>query len=291
MPNIKLIVLNNKKTEIHGHRGCRGYFPENSLQAFNYAINLGIDAIELDVVISKDHQIVVSHEPYMHHHKCLTPHLKPIQKQDEKHLLIYNMNYEEVKRFECGLIPHPNFPLVNLGKAHKPLLQDVFNAAMQVSHKKNIEPITFNIEIKSEENAIGLAQPDYDTYVDLILDIVHKNGLNKRVIIQSFDKKILQNISKKDNQIPLSLLIEDEIAPLEHINQLGFKPNILASDYLFLNETKVKQLQSENVAVFAFTVNQISSIQNMLAIGVDAIITDYPDIAANVIKNYRYPEK
>ena len=284
-------MLNNKKTEIHGHRGCRGYFPENSLQAFIHALSFDIDAIELDLVISKDHQVVVSHEPYMHHHKCLRPNLKPIKKQEEKDLMIYQMDYEEVKSYECGLIPHPHFPLVNLGKAYKPLLQEVFDTTRSISEKNKLKPITYNIEIKSEEELIGIGQPNYDVYVDLILKIINKNDLNQKVIIQSFDKKILQTIRNRDTQIPLSLLIEDEIEPMVHIHQLGFKPNILASDYLFLNANHLKQLQMENISVFAFTVNQISAIQNLISMGVNAIITDYPDIAANVLKNYRYPEK
>jgi glycerophosphoryl diester phosphodiesterase len=73
VPNIRLIVLHYKKTEIHGHRGCRGYFPENTLQGFLHAATLDIDAIEMDVVISKDHEVVVSHELYMHRKKCLWP--------------------------------------------------------------------------------------------------------------------------------------------------------------------------------------------------------------------------
>ncbi len=284
-------MLKYKKIEIHGHRGCRGYFPENTLSSFIHAVNLNLDAIELDVVISKDLQVVVSHEPFMHRKKCLWPNLIPISKEQEQLLYLFQLNYEEIKKFDCGLLAHANYPLVKLGPAYKPLLTAVITAVEKECREKKRTPIKYNIELKSEPHLIGYAQPGYEQYINLVLDTVKKFNIENRLIIQSFDKEILRTIRKLDTKIVLSLLIEDSVDPLQHIEQLGFIPDILASDYIYLNAENIKRLQKQNVKVFAFTVNQISAIENQINMGVDAIISDYPDIIARCLSTYKYPEK
>ncbi len=284
-------MLHYKKTEIHGHRGCRGYFPENTLQGFLHAATLDIDAIEMDVVISKDHEVVVSHELYMHRKKCLWPNLKPISKEQEPSLMLYQMNYEEIKTFDCGLLTHPNYPLVKASPAYKPLLKEVIEKVELAMLKLGKQPLKYNIEIKSEAQLIGKCQPAYDVYVDLILQVLIKMDIESRVIIQSFDKEMLKTINKMNPNIELSLLIEDQLDPLQHIEELGFVPHILASDFIYLNTNNILSLQNKNIKVFAFTVNQIADIETQLAMGVDAIITDYPDVAARCLNYYKYPEK
>ncbi|HSZ26331.1 MAG TPA: glycerophosphodiester phosphodiesterase family protein, partial [Cytophagaceae bacterium] len=93
-----------------GHRGCRGIYPENTLEGFRRAIDLGINSLELDVVVSKDRQLVVSHEPYMNPEICLKPDGSEITPSEEKQYNLYTMTYEEIKKFDCGLKIHPRFP-------------------------------------------------------------------------------------------------------------------------------------------------------------------------------------
>lgn len=282
-PNIRLIVLNNKKSEIHGHRGCRGYFPENSIEGFIHALRFDIEAIELDVVVSKDHQVLVSHEPYMHHKKCLWPNLQPITKKEEAVLLIYQMSYKEISAFDCGLLAHPDYPQLKTVKAYKPLLSEVIQTIELACYESKRKPIVYNIEIKSDALLIGKVQPDYEVYARLVLNVIASFPIESRVIIQSFDKQLLNTIFKMNNLIPLSLLIEDAQDPFIHIEELGFKPSILASHYIYLNAEQIAQLKAEKVKVFAFTVNEIKDIKKMLAWGVDAIITDYPDVAISCL--------
>lgn len=282
-PNIRLIVLNNKKSEIHGHRGCRGYFPENTIEGFIHALRFDIEAIELDVVVSKDHQVLVSHEPYMHHKKCLWPNLQAITEKAAAELIIYQMSYKEISAFDCGLLAHPDYPQLKTVKAYKPLLSEVIQTIELACYESKRKPIVYNIEIKSDALLIGKAQPDYEVYARLVLNVIASFPIESRVIIQSFDKQLLNTIFKMNNSIPLSLLIEDAQQPFVHIEELGFKPAILASHYIYLNAEHVAQLQAENVKVFAFTVNEIKDIKKMLAWGVDAIITDYPDVAISCL--------
>jgi len=89
-----------KKTDIQGHRGCRGLMPENTIPGFIKAIELGVTTLEMDVVISKDKKVVVSHEPFLSHEICLTPDGKEISEADEKSYNLFQMTYDEIKTME-----------------------------------------------------------------------------------------------------------------------------------------------------------------------------------------------
>ncbi|MCX6297040.1 MAG: glycerophosphodiester phosphodiesterase family protein, partial [Bacteroidetes bacterium] len=78
--NFSGLAQEQKKIEIHGHRGFRGKYPENTLTAFKEAAKAGVDYIELDVIISKDSQVVVSHEPWFNATTCSYPNQKAVKK-------------------------------------------------------------------------------------------------------------------------------------------------------------------------------------------------------------------
>lgn len=81
-----------KELKLIGHRGAMELLPENTIPGFKKAVELGVDGIELDVAISGDEQVVVSHEPWFRHDICLTPEGDSIEKETQKDHLIYNMN-------------------------------------------------------------------------------------------------------------------------------------------------------------------------------------------------------
>ena len=97
------------KFDVQGHRGARGLRPENTIPGFLVAIDSGVTTIELDVVITKDKQVVVSHEPWMSAAICLDPSGSPLQAKEEKKFNIYQMTYDEVKQFDCGSLGNTRF--------------------------------------------------------------------------------------------------------------------------------------------------------------------------------------
>ena len=105
-----------------GHRGCRGLMPENTIGAMLKAIDLGVTTLEMDAVITKDGHVVLSHEPFFNHEIATKADGTAVSEQEEKQLNIYRYTYEEVKRFDVGLKPHPRFPRQQKAKAVKPLL-------------------------------------------------------------------------------------------------------------------------------------------------------------------------
>jgi len=113
--------------DIQGHRGCRGLMPENTIPGFIRAIESGVNTLEMDVVITKDQQVVVSHDPFFHHHIATGPDRLEITSESMLDHNIYKMAYADVVKYDVGLKPHPNFPIQRKIPTIKPTLSMVFD--------------------------------------------------------------------------------------------------------------------------------------------------------------------
>ena len=113
-----------ERFDVQGHRGARGLYPENSVIGFIKSIEMGVNTIELDVVISKDRQVVVSHEPWISHIICVDSLGLKINDDVNKYN-IFKMNYNEIKKFDCGSIKNPKFLSQENSFVSKPLLREV----------------------------------------------------------------------------------------------------------------------------------------------------------------------
>ena len=177
----------NKHFDIEGHRGCRGLMPENTIPAFIKAVQIGVTTLEMDVVITKDKKVIVSHEPWMNADICTDATGNTISKNDEKNLNIYNMTYEEVKTYDCGTKPYARFPKQYKMKVSKPLLANVIDSVESYCKANNIKPPFYNIETKCTPNGDSVFHPAPADFTELLLDVIFKKGVAARCIIQSFD--------------------------------------------------------------------------------------------------------
>lgn len=278
------------KFDVQGHRGARGLRPENTIPAFLTALDYGVTTLELDVVITKDKQVVVSHEPWMYHGICLTPEGKVIAEKDEKKYNIYQLTYEEVKKFDCGSIGNARFPEQQKMKISKPLLRDVIVAAENHIKSYTRYEVDYNIEIKSEKELYGKHQPMPEEFSDLVIGLIDEYLPLDRVVIQSFDFRVLQYIHEKYPQIRLAALVENEKSAEENLKELGFVPSIYSPYFELLNNEVVKGLKSKTVSstekkprkmrVIPWTVNEEKDMLALKGMGVDGFITDYPNRAA-----------
>jgi len=268
-----------KQNDIQGHRGCRGLLPENSLPAFEKAIDLGVNTLELDIVISKDHKVVVSHEPYMNPLICYDPNDLTIPDSLETNYNLYKMNYDEIKTFDCGSKFHPTYPQQEKLKTYKPLLSEVFDLV-----KTKQSEVSFNIEIKSDPSYYGIFTPQPKAYVKMVLDEIEKNEMLSRVNLQSFDIVILEEIKKQLPTMKVALLVEDNETIDEKLKTLTFKPEIISPYFKLLSEESVKAHQSEGYLVVPWTINKAEDMDQMLSWQVDGIITDYPNVLIDLIK-------
>ena len=272
----------SQKFDIEGHRGCRGLMPENTIPAFKKALDLGVTTLELDVCISKDGQVVVSHEPYMNALFCSKPDGSPVMKADEKVLNLYMMSYAEIRKYDSGIRGNILFPEQQKVATFKPLLRDMLKACEKYIKLNNLSKIQYNIEIKSEEKEYGISQPKtVKEFSDLVYQEVIRQVSPERIILQSFDFNVLkfwhlQFEEGKYKRLRLSALVEDEMVD-PSLEKLGFNPDIFSPYYKHLIKRRVDMCHDRGIKVVPWTVNEIVNMKEMKALGVDGLITDYPN--------------
>lgn len=265
-----------KHPEVHGHRGCRGLLPENTVPAFLKAAELGVDWLELDVVVTADSQVLVSHEPWMSHVICTGPEGEPIEEGEEHERNIYRMTLAETRAYDCGGLEHPRFPEQQQRRAHKPTLREVVEAVEEAALLGGGQP-GFNIEIKSDPALYGTYQPRPDEFARLVHAAIDSLGIAERVIVQSFDPAALAAMRAIDPDITLALLVENTDGLAVNLQRLGFKPDIYSPYHALVDASLVRELRGQGIQLVAWTVNEPEDIRRMLSLGVDGIISDYPD--------------
>jgi glycerophosphoryl diester phosphodiesterase len=263
--------------DIQGHRGCRGILPENTLVAFEKAFQLGVTTLEMDVVITKDKKVLVSHEPYFSSEISTLPNGEFISPENEKNYNIYQLAYLETQSIDCGLKKHPRFPDQEKLKATKPLLEEVFKS-IELLSAANQRTIFYNIETKSTPEGDNLYHPEPKEFAQLLYNVIKKSDQLNNTIIQSFDVRTLQEFKKLNPQLPLALLVENELTPKENIQLLGFAPDVYSPGFKLVDEELVSYCHSENIKLIPWTVNKIEHFERLKSLHVDGIITDYPNL-------------
>lgn len=284
--SISAIMVNGQSAlDVQGHRGCRGLMPENTTEGFLKAIEIGVSTLEMDVVISGDMQVIVSHEPYFNHEISTKPDGTPVKKAEELDLNIYKMSFEEIQSFDVGLLTHPRFPDQKKIKCHKPALKEVIIQSESYTAEKNLQPVKYNIEIKRVPSYDHTYHPEASVFVQLVYKVITDNGIRDRTTIQSFDATSLKEVKKLDNQISTALLVDFSEQYLSKIDELGFIPEILSPHYMLVNTAMKDYCISHRIKLIPWTVNTEQQIQKLLEIGVDGIISDYPDRVMEVIRS------
>lgn len=269
--------------EIQGHRGARGLLPENTIPAFKKAIDLGVNTLEMDVVISKDRKVVVSHEPNFNPLITTKPDGNFFSNMSESNLFL--MNYSEIEKYDVGLKGHSGFKEQQKIKAFKPLLADVIEEISRYSKSKGLKDIRYNIELKSLPEEYNITQPEVSEFCDLVLKVIGNKIAPKDLTLQSFDFNVLKYLEKNyKGMFSISVLIEPaENNEIQHnLEKLGFKPDIWSPFFLKLNKEMVQELHKKSIRVIPWTVNIKEDMEKLMKMGCDGIITDYPNRAVNL---------
>jgi len=267
------------KFDVQGHRGARGLMPENSIPGFITALDSGVMTLEMDVVITKDKKVILSHEPWISAGICLNREGKEFSKEIEKKFNIYQMTYEETQLFDCGSKYNETYPQQKKMVVHKPLLSDVIKEVEHHIKAVSQYEVDYNIEIKSEKEGDGVYHPNVEEFSDLVYQVVNEYLPLERVVIQSFDLRVLRYWHKKYPEVRLALLIENVKSIEANLDELGFNPSIYSPYYKLINKEKVDYLHKKKIRVIPWTVNDISAMLSLKGMGVDGFITDYPDRA------------
>lgn len=270
--------------DIEGHRGCRGLMPENTIPAFLKALDLGVDTLELDVVVSRDQQLVVSHEPFFSAEITLAPDGSHIPAEMQMQYNLFKMDYAEIKRYDVGSLGNQRFPEQQKLKTFKPLLRAVFQETQRYIRARGLRAVRYNIETKSTPAGDNLYQPPPAVFAKLLYDEIIRSKMQKYVMIQSFDVRTLQEFKKFPVKLPLVLLVENKDGVRQNIEKLGFQPAVYSPNFLLLDGATVDYCHQQGVKIIPWTINEVSDMEALRKLNVDGIITDYPDRAIRIFR-------
>ncbi|WP_428663232.1 glycerophosphodiester phosphodiesterase family protein [Runella sp.] len=271
-------LMAQPKLDRQGHRGCRGLMPENTIQAMKKALDLGVTTLEMDVVISKDKQVVVSHDTYMSADFALKPDGTPITADEQKKINLYQLTYDEIKKFDVGSKPHPQFPQQQKFSVYKPLLAVLIDSVEAYARSKRLPLPLYNIEIKSSKATDSIYHPVPQEFTDLVMTVCKSKKPGKRLTIQSFDIRPLQLLHTQYPDVSLSYLTANAKSLDENLALLGFTPPIYSPYYKAVTAETVKLCHEKGMRIVPWTVNTKAEIDSLIQLGVDGIITDYPDL-------------
>lgn len=271
-----------RKFDVQGKAGARGIMPENTIEGMLKALDLGVTTLEMDAVISKDKQVVLSQEPYFNNEISLLPNGKPISFKDQKNYNIYQMDYAQVKKFDVGSKIHARFPGQMKFKAYKPLLSETIDAVEAYVKEQRLAKPVYSIETKTIKNGDNEFHPEPAEFVELIMDVVNAKKIAKRVIIESFDMRTLQYLHEKYPKVKTSLLIDEKEPFEDYIEKLGFKPTIYSPYSVLVGKGLVDRCHEMGIKIIPWTVNTVKDLKYFMSLGVDGVITDFPNLMHQV---------
>jgi glycerophosphoryl diester phosphodiesterase len=272
---------------VHAHRGGRAARPENSIPSFEYGIKNGADVLELDLAVTKDNVLVVSHSPYLTQPASNDPRMAAVL-SNERHCigpalppgtLIHSVTLAQLKQYDCGSKTLAAFPhQVAVPHTTIPTFEEVLGLAPQ----GNFE---FNVETKIFPNHPEIT-PSPEAFVQMVDDIVRRYHLESRVILQSFDFRTLWAMKKLDPKVRLSALfgqaqydvmmgLTDADKSFAHIAKVS-GADILSPDQSLVTLDEVAAAHRAGLQVAPYTVNTTEGWKKMADAHVDAIITDDP---------------
>ena len=278
-PNIQPHI---KSIDVQGHRGCRGLLPENTIPAFMKAMDLGVTTLELDLVISKDKQVIISHEPFFNH-EISSLNGERIKEEVEKSHNIYQLTREELDRYDVGQVSHPRFPDQLSLSVGKPTLVELAVAVHQKCEELSLPLPYFNVEIKRVPKQDNLFHPEAKEYAELVLKAIYTGKIEKKTYIQSFDPASLEQVRIQDDRIPLVYLIENEESTEENLKKLSFIPEVYSPAFKLVDQEMVQLCNKLGMKLIPWTANEKEDMIALLDLGVHGIISDFPDRLLKVI--------
>jgi glycerophosphoryl diester phosphodiesterase len=284
--------------DLQGHRGARGLLPENTLPAFAQALTIGVTTLELDAAVARDGVVVVSHDATLNPDITRSPDGLWLKRDD---IAIQTLTFAELQQYDVGRI-HPRSPYAQrfaqqqaVDGTRMPRLADVFALARRAGN----DQVRFNIETKISPGNPQHTLPPAE-FARALIALVRSEKLESRVTIQSFDWRTLQVVQQEAPQIATVYLTaqqswQDNIRAGEssspwtagrHISQFGGSlPRLVKSAggaiwspyFGEVTAASVREAQQLGLKVVVWTVNDERDMERMISLGVDGIISDYPD--------------
>lgn len=269
--------------DLQAHRGGRGEATEQSLRAFARSLELGVSTLELDVVLTRDRQPLVWHDPTIAAEKCADT--APAFAGDPQYpyvgKLVHDLTLAQIRTLDCGrrLDDFPNAEVVPGNRIAT--LPQVF--ALADSYRA--DAVRYNIETKVDAD-----EPEPQEFVDVILAAVRAAGKVERVDIQSFDWRTLPLVHRAEPSIPLVALYDEQTPGDPLIGALTVGADAVSPDYrLVAGKPYVDRAHALGLKVIPWTVDDVDAMRWQIGYGVDGIITDYPTALRGVLAELSMP--
>ena len=283
--------------DVQAHRGGMGLLPANTLESMKNAVDLNVNTLEMDIVVTKDKKVILSHDKFFTE-ETTRPDGSHVKKEDPREY-IWKMTYDEIKKYDVGMKKLPNFPEQKCIPTIKPLLSDVLSFIENYAKEKGMAPMKYNIEIKADPDwnggIEGVDWPVYNEMVDICVEVLNSFNLGERLIVQTFDERALAYMNEKYPELHLSYLVGgDEVRWLENkemdfdtiLGNIGVVPEWFSPASVFVTKSNVEEAHRRGMKVVTWTVDNKDDMVKMIEAGVDAIISNYPNRLLDVVKQY-----
>lgn len=304
--DIQIRMNKHTRPKIHGHRGARGRYPENTLAGVQFAIESGADGAEVDLCVTKDDIVVV------HHDLALSPNIAigPDGHWLDAPVPLRSMTYREIERYDVGAL-RPGTVYADQFPEQRavpgcgvPTLEQFILHILEHAP----EEFVFNLELKGDPYHPELI-PSPRHYVSLVMDIVERHAISHRTFVQSFDWRLVKLIQRRSADTLAGLITDMQSPDHPHLPKTGHedlwtdgwsledvdgsmprmvssaKSSVWSSNYLDLNAERVSEAHALGLQVYAYTVNQVSELMKLCEWGVDVITTDYPERMINALQS------
>ena len=272
----------SQELEVIGHSGARGLVPENTIPSFLRALHEGVTGLHMGVAISGDGNVVVSREPWVSSRICVDSLGKNIPISEDKKLNIYTMSLKEIQSYDCGSKYLPELPNQEKISLSKPLLQELIATCERLIKSDRLYQANYFIEINSAPTNDYIYHPPPKEYIKTVVDLVDQYLPRERVKIMSSDFRILQILDQDYPDIESGLVFESSLSVQQIVDSLGFVPKNMHPFQDFVNAEMIKQAHAITSEVIPFTINLTKDLIHLFDLGVDGIITDYPDSARHL---------
>lgn len=268
--------------DVQAHRGGAGLMPENTIVAMKNALDLDVNTLEFDLHLSSDGQVVVSHDSYFHPRYSTRPDGTLIQEEDAKEYL-YTMPYDSIAKYDVGQRFVERWPGQAKMEAVKPLASELIDFAESYAKK----PVNYNIEIKSwPGEGEGTLWPEYHVFCDTCIPLLLSKNLGERLIVQCFDTRALNYMHAQWPELTLSYLTEDyDGGDIEQLlKNLDFTPQWWSPESSVVTPENVAWCHTNGIGVVPWTVDDPAEMRRLVDCGVEAIISNYPDILIQTVR-------
>ena len=263
--------LNNKADfDLQGHRGARGHAPENTLPGFERALAIGVTTFELDVGVSRDGVVVIHHDRRLNPDLARGPDGRWVAAPSA---LIHSLGFDELQRYDVGRI-RPGSEYARRFPRQQPIDGARIPALSELLERYRAGTVRFNIELKLLPEA-----PDEtlspEPFVRAVVAVVRTAGMEPRCTLQSFDWRAVKVVEREAAEIATAYLTEQEDSDPRKVAAAGART--WSPDFRALNPQTCAVAREFGLRVIPWTVNEAGDIRRVVALGVDGIISDYPD--------------